>query len=346
MLNLADTDILDLVAGTMYNLGPPRFQQIAQELQNYEVMPRWLRKDKVVEDHGIGIQRAMMTKLAGAARHVGLAAQDDVDIADLMDKVQIPWRHAETHWAWERRELLMNRGKALVFKVIKPRRAGAMIDIVEELEGKAFSCPDVDDTLLPYGLPYWVVTNAVSGFTGAAPSGHTTVGGINPTTTPKWKNRAGTYSAITKPDFIRELRSCHRQTHWKSPVTIQDFRGVLGDRYRCYTDEATVSALEDVGESQNENLGRDIASMDGTIVFRKHPIIWVPQIDSTPAATNPFYMIDHSTFYPVVLAGDFLRESAPKMLTGIKHNVGVVFVDLTYNFVCVDRRRNTVLYKA
>jgi len=345
MPTLTDQEIKDLVAGTMHEMGPPRFQQVAQNLQEYEVMEKWLREDKVTVDNGIGIQRALMTKLAGAAKHLGLAEVDDVDITDLMDQINVPWRHADTYWAYERRELLMNRGKALIFKVIQPRRVGAMIDLAEELESKAWSCPAVDDKVLPMGVPYWVVTNATTGFNGGAPAGHTTVGGINPTTTPKWRNFTGTYGAVSKADMIKTLRKMHRKCRWRSPVTIQDFRGPVGEKYRCYTDEETLSNIEDVGEAQNENLGRDIASMDGTIVFRKHPIVWIPQLDETPPAANPFYMINHATFYPVVLEGDYLRETKPEK-KGDQHNVFVVFVDLSYNFICIDRRRNGVVYKA
>ncbi len=79
--------------------------------------------------------------------------------------------------------------------------------------------------------------------------------------------------------------------------------------------------------------------MDGTITFRKNPIIWVPKLDER--SDDPVYMLDHSTFYPVILRGDYLRESdairAPN-----QHNIYQVFTDLTYNYLCVDRRRNGV----
>ena len=109
-----------------------------------------------------------------------------------------------------------------------------------------------------------------------------------------------------------------------------------------YVNEDTMSSFEDLGEAQNENLGRDIASMDGQIIFRRVPIIWVPKLDED--TTDPVYMIDHSTFYPVVLKGDYLRESDPKE-SAEAHNAYSIHVDLTYNYVCLDRRRNAVLYK-
>ena len=117
--------------------------------------------------------------------------------------------------------------------------------------------------------------------------------------------------------------------------------------------------MEDIGEAQNENLGRDLASVeagagadigsvDMQLVFRRHPIIWVPQLDDTSvytAATNPVYAIDHSTFYPVVLKGDYLREGDAEKVPN-QHNVFRVFVDLSYNYMCIDRRRNALFATA
>ena len=71
-----------------------------------------------------------------------------------------------------------------------------------------------------------------------------------------------------------------------------------------------MSDIEDVGEAQNENLGRDIAPYGdnmAVLAFRGHPLLYVPQLDAD--TTNPFYGIDHSTFMPVCPQGDYLRET-------------------------------------
>jgi hypothetical protein len=349
---LSDSEILDLVTTTLRDLGPPRFQQIAQQLQDYEVMSKWLKGDKVQIDSGYGIQRTLMVGLAGSAAHVGLYETDDVDVKDLLTNMTVPWRHARTFWAFERREMLMNSGKALVTKLIEPRRAGATIDMAQELEDKAWAAPDASDTKYPYGIPYWITCNSTAGFNGTVSYGHTTKGGVNPTQFSAVKNYSGTYTTVSKSDLIKKLRTAKRKTGWKSPVSIQDYRGGKADQYRLYVNETTMSSFEDVGESQNENLGRDVASIDETIVFRKHPIIYVPKLDShsikttaNAAVTNPVYMVDHSTFFPVVLKGDFLRESDTMIVPG-QHNVYTTFTDLTYNFICIDCRRQAVLYVA
>ncbi len=361
MAALTADDIVDLVAGTLRDLGPNKFSQIAQDLQHYEVMGKWLKKDKIVFDDGRGIQRNLMSRLSNQAAHVGLTDTDSADIPDLMDQLNIPWRHAQTKWAFiYQTDILMNRGKSLIFNVIKPRRADAMISLAKELEAKAWSIPAVDNKTEPYGVPYWIVYNATTGFTGGYPGSHTTIAGVDLTDSPNFKNYSANYAAVTKADLIKKMRTGHRKLGWMSPVTIEDYRGSQGQKLRIYTDEATVTKFEDLGEAQNENLGRDLASMqaggrsgdvkemDGQITFRKIPIVWIPQLDDTAvytAATSPVYMIDHSTFYPVCLKGDYLREQKPEKAPN-QHNVFRVFVDLSYNYLCVDRRRNAIFATA
>jgi hypothetical protein len=333
-------NVRDLVAATLRDLGRLHFQQVAQTIQHYEVFSKWFKEDKVQIDSGIGIQRTLMTSLSRRASHVGLFEETQISIPDLMRQLQIPWRFAQTHWAWEYREILMNRGQALIFNVIKPRRADAMISLAEELEEKAWSAPTVDQTHLPYGIPYWVVKNNTEGFNGGLPTDHTTVAGINLDQNPTFKNYTNSYSVVSKSDLIPKMRTAKRKTKFISPVTVDDYTNGPGEQYRIYVNEQTMTELENVGESQNENLGRDLAYAFNNLVFRNHPIIWIPQLDSD--TDNPIYGIDHSKFYPVVLEGDFLRESEP-MQDPRQHNVYQVFVDLTYNYLCVDRRSQWVI---
>ena len=343
MATLTAQDITDLVRGTLRELGPMRFQQIAQSLPFYEVFSKWFKKDKVGWDNGIGIQRTLMARLDNAAaRHVGFAETDQVNLIDVLEQMTVDWRHATTSWGLiYQTDILMNRGKSRIFDIVKARRAAALLGLVEELEARAWaSPPDSTDKKLPYGIKYWLVYNTTTGFSGGAPSGHTTVGGINPASVTTFKNWSQKYAVVSKADVIKKMRTAFRNCRFISPVPVQDYRGGLTERYRIYVNESTLSSFEDVGESQNENLGKDVASMDGQIVFKKTPIVWVPTLDAQ--TENPIYGVDHSTFYPVVLVGDYLREGDPIPVPG-QHNCYLVNADLTYNFLCVDRRRNFVL---
>jgi hypothetical protein len=359
-------EVADLVSSILPDLDRMSWEQIAQELQDYEMMSHWLKDDKVTFNDGIAIRKNLLTKLSGqAASHTGMTDIDDVDIPDLMDDMQVPWRHAQTKWAYHyQTDILMNRGKSSINDTVKPRRHGALLELADELEQKAWQVPSVSDKLNPYGLPYWIVFNAVTGFTGGYPVGpdsvaHTNIAGLSLTESPKFKNYSAQYATVGKTDLLPKMRTAIRKTAFKSPVTNGDMSTPRGKDRRYYCDEATCSAFEEVGEAQNENLGRDLApysagsgrggvtEVDGALTFKKHPIVYVPQLDDTSvftAATSPIYQIDHAVFYPVCLKGDYLRETGPFMAPN-QHNMYRVFLDLTYNILCVNRRRCAVFAK-
>jgi len=344
MAQLRSPDIADLVTATLDDLGPLNFENIAQPLQDYEVVPKWFKKEKVMIQDGKGIQRNLLNKLSGAAKHVGLYDTAKANVPEILKQVRVDWVYAETSWAFEyRSDILQNRRGSAIVNTIEARRADAMIDLVDEIEERSWNSPSSTDTVDPYGVPYWIVKNPTTGFTGGAPTGHTTVGGVSLTTSPNFKNYSSTYGgALSKDDGIRDLRTAHRKIRFKSPVTIPEYRGNKGESYRLYMNETSIQEMEDLGESQNDNLGKDLASMDGQMVFKGHPCVWVPYLDTD--TDNPIYMLNHRTFYPAILRGDNLREMEP-MRAPQQPNLFECFVYLTYNFICINRRANAVIYK-
>lgn len=360
-------EVADLVASILPHLGKMSFEQIAQNLQDYPVMRHWLRKDKIMFDDGIAVRSNLLAQTGGHAAHVGLMDLDDVNIPDLMDDIQVPWRFAVTKWAYEfRSDILMNSGESSINNLVKARRVASMIDLAAELEGKAWQCPTTTDKTNPYGVPYWIVFVAgAAGFNGGYPTGPdlvpwTNIGGLNLAETPNFKNYTAQYTNVSKTDLIKLMRTGLRRTGFMSPVTADDLSTPRGNDRRYYINEVTCSAFEDIGESQNENLGRDLApytagngggsdvmNFGGALSFKKHPLIWIPQLDDPntfTAATDPVYQIDHGVFAPICLKGNFLRETKPAQSPN-QHNVWRSFVDLAYNFICKNRRRCAVYAK-
>ena len=340
---IRDVDIADMLATTLYNLGEGRFYQIAQELQEYEFMGNILTKRGGVRviNSGLGIEETLMHSIGGRSRWVGLFDEDTYDFKDLLKKMQVQWCRLTDSMAFERRMTLENRGKARVNNVVKPQRHAMMLRYAATLEEAFFGVPDATSDLVMWGLKYWIVKNSTTGFNGGYASGFTRIGNINLTEVPNFKNYTVTYTSVTKADLIKKLRTAHRKTKWKSPVTKAQFRGDTGQQRVLYMNEVTLSNMEDLGEAQNENLGRDLASFDDEIVFKRHPLRWVPELDDDSAF--PVYMIDKATFFPFVLKGDYLRmgdvHRAP-----LRHNTFVSEVDLSINTICVNRRNNAVAY--
>lgn len=333
-------DMADMLVGTLRELGPPKFSQIAQRLTEYEVMGRWLKEDRVLFESGYGIRRTLLAKTQEVAEFTGLHGTITPNQTDHLATMKVDWVHPQTHWVYERREKLMNTGQSMINDIIKPRRFNAMLSMAEILETSAWASPAADTYLEPFGIPHWIVKNNSTGHNGGLPGSWSTVANVNLTTYPKFKNYTGQYTDLTKADAIAMLRTAHRMTAFKSPVDIPEYRGARGSRYRIYVNEATISQMETIGEQQNENLGRDLAPYDGSITFKRHPIRYIAQLDAD--TTNPIYFIDHESFHPVVLKGDYLYEHRPVQGAN-QPNTWYIVVDLSFNFICIDRRRNAVL---
>jgi len=341
---LTDAAIADMLTTTLHDLGRGRFYQIAQEMAEYYVMPRLLREGNIrMQTSGIGIKETLMTNIGGESRWVGLNDTDVYNWEDILTQLTVVWCRLNDNMMWERRQLLENRGEARVNDVIKPQRVAMMLRIAKSLESGFFGAPDASDTKKPWGLNYWIVKNATTGFNGGLPSGFSTVGGVNITTYPTFKNYTAQYTSVSKSDLIKKMRTGHRATNWRSPYKTSQMESEFGARRQIFMNEETISSFEDIGEAQNENLGRDVASMDDRIAFKRHPLIYIEYLDDD--TTDPVYMTDIETIKPIVLKGDYLRESDAHSLVPLKHNTFAVDVDLSVNFVCVNRRANAVFSK-
>jgi hypothetical protein len=340
-------DISDALIATLRHLDRLSFTQIAQPIQNYEIMGNWLRKNKVMIDDGAGISRQLMTKTGAVARHVGLFEEDDVNFTDHLVDLTVNWRHLETAWPFDVKEKLMNRGKSLIQRIVEPRRVGALIDMAEELETQAWKVPATGDDKFPFGIPYYVCVDTANpggtGFNGALPGSHTAVAGVDPTTHTNYKNYQDQYTNITETDALSKMRKAAILMKWKSPVSSSQFRGEMGRNMRIYTGIDEVLALADLATARNDRMGFILGTEDNQTTFLRHPIVFVPQIDETDfgGPTAAIYMINHSDFNPVVLKGDFLRETVRP--SGLAHDVVHVFTNLTYNFICLNRRTQAVL---
>lgn len=338
------TNFADMVAGTLNAFGPiDVISQIAQQKQRYEVLSKWFRQDRVMEGSGLQVQRSVMVSDSGAARHVQPTEEDNVNIADLMKTVKVDWVHAETSWAVVYQHTLMNRAPSEIFDAIQVQRTGSMLSLYDEMENKMWgAAPASGNTTDPCNVKYWVTNTGAGtpGFNGTYAAGaSSTPGTIDPATYTNWRNYNGLYTTVSKADLIKKMRDAHYYIQFISPLNAKESMGSIGEDCRVYAGRPTVSSMEDVGESQNENLGRDIASIDGwSLLFRGCPFISVSALDAD--TTNPIFMLNHKHFNVHVLKGDYLRESrntAPR-----QHNIEEYFVDLTYNCTCDNRRAQAV----
>lgn len=329
-------NIADLVALTLRELGKNKWTDISYDLQEHVALPKLLKKNKVGFSSGYGFQFNVNVTSSGAARMTGLYETDEVGVNDTVIHGDVPWRHLTTNYAFDEREIKMNRSPARIVELVKLRRANSMIDLAKLLEDQFWGKPtDSSDTESLFGVAYWIVKSATEGFNGTNPSGFTAgAANISSTTYPNWANWTGDYASVTQDDLITKLRKASTYTKFLSPVSTPSYN--TGDRYGYYTNYDVLAPMERLLASQNENLGNDLASKDGQALFRRNPITWVPKLDAD--TTDPVYGINWGVFGFVFLEGEYMDETGP-IKSPKQHKVLEVHTDLTVNIVCRDRRR-------
>lgn len=344
-------DDLDLITTSLNDLGRLKMTDVMTTYQRTVVLKRLVNKSKMSFDSGPNAQFNLITDENHSARFVGLGAIDVVNANNTQATGYVPWRHITWNWMFERREKVMNSGASKIVDLIQARRIAAMASAIVRFEQSFWRIPLTTDTVSPYGLPYYVVksataTTTLDGFNGGVPvdsggTSYSTCANVSATLTTagKWANYATGYSAVSKPDLVRKMRRAHVYTDFEPIVDeINDYN--TGEDLAIYTNYAVVQTLEEILESQNENLGKDIASMDGDTTFRRVPVKAIKELDLD--TTNPVYGVNWGVFHTMGLRGEWMNETViPKKSD--QHTVAVTHTDCSLNWICHDRRRLWVI---
>ena len=350
--SLTVTQLSDLLQTTEFKLGSPKFSQIIQKETFYEIGDRYVNRKTEDMHYGRGdrIKEFVQIKQGtNTVQEVDLFEDDSVTIPNTMDELIVDWKHRTVPIAWERRELLMNKGKERLVDLIVTRRSNMMIHMIEKFEAEFFGAPlsSSNDKKI-FGVPFWVLFNATNGFTGANPATHSGgAGGLDTDTYSNWKNYSRTYTNVTEDDLIDHMIITSDDIGFESPISIQDARVGRGKRQRFYTTQTVKRGLAKIGRNRNDNLGVEIAKFEGDMVFNRIPVKGLPILEnatnwSLPVPAAPVYCLNMDTFYPVWLEGDYIKQS-DIIRHPTKHNTLIQWYDCTYNMVCNNRRMNAVI---
>jgi len=345
MSGLAFTDIDDAVLITQENLVKRgAFTDLQTDLQDH-VAVRELWKNRVKKFAG-GDYWDWFAQVDHnySARAVGLWETDGSSITDTMRRGRVEVRFVNAHYLYELREPEFQRGGHEIVDLVKTRYVAMMVSFFEKVEGYLWSKPATSsDTKTPYGVEYWVIKNSTEGFNAENPSGFSAGrGGIDSTATgnARWANWSDDYEEVEKEDLIRKMRKGHRQTKFRSPVSHAT--PDLGNmRNGIYTNDTVIGLMEEVLEQQNMNLGNDLASKDGRVMFKSTPITYVPYLDND--TENPVYLLDWKVMAVGVMDGWENRLTKPYMVSN-KHAVRRVDLDVSMQMICTDLRKQAVFY--
>lgn len=346
---LEASDIPDLVASTLKDLGRMKLTDLSQDIQHYRAFNSIMRDGRVESQSGYEIQINVLTEMASNARFKGLYQTDpNANQVNGLTNGTVPWRYADFYWCWDENEIDINSGEARILDYVRVKRHMALMGWADFIEDWFWTTPPTSsDTTTPYNLRYWItkdVTTAgadgVAGsgsHSGAAPSGHTTVGGINPSTYSQWKNYTYKYTDVTEDDLIARMRSMTRRINFEPPMGVNHPSHTSSPRYVHYVPESVLNSMERLAETRNDNLGFDFAVKGPT--YARAPLVWAPKLDAD--SDKPIYTIDYGAFKVVYFGGKWMKERRA-MNTATQHQVWVVWVDSRFNLICYDRRRLAV----
>ena len=280
-----------------------------------------------------------------SARAVELYETDGSQILDTMIKGTVEPRHINANYLYDQREPAFQRGGVSIVDLIQTRYTAMMVSLYEYLEAVLWTTPvDSTDKVTPYGVAFWVTRSASEGFYGlgnptAFPAGRAN---ILTSAQPRWANWTSQYVTVSTEDLIRRMRRMYRKIQFRSVVSHAE-PDLGGTKNGIYCNDTTIGLLEELLETQDMNLGTDLASRDGRTVFKSTPVVYAPYLDTD--AQNPVYMLDWKYLAIGVLEGWENQLTAPYMVPG-KHLVRRVDLDATLQMVCVNLRRQGVIATA
>lgn len=327
-----------------------------------------MNSEKATYSSGTSIQYQVATSNSGAAKNVGLYETDSVNVADVTTHANVPWRHTTTNYAFDRREISMNREPARLFDLVRLRRGDAITSLAEKFEDNLWGAPvSSSDVTTPWGVNYWFpagsgvnVSGAADGFNGDDPNGFNDTAGISRSSVGRWQHWVGgfdkTEDAVgeTNQSFVQAMRKAMTFCKFMPPANLPSYSTAY--RYGIYTNYAVIARAEELLRDQNDTLGMDIAATDGKLLFRGIPFQWVPWLDPESGGNRynddegadvsdkwPIIGLDWGTISLSFLAGEDMREYVDRAVSG-QHNVTQVHMDTTYNMCVKDPRRCFVLH--
>ncbi len=337
MASMTIANFADLVELQIRDYIKPQYTSLLTDLQDHPAAKSLLNKnrmDRQGSPEGIFWKADMGTD--SSYRHIDATTPDEAFIKNSFVGLTAPWRKVETKYAFIQEEMDFNMGPNQIVDLVKSRERRCDFDFIEGLERDFWGFPSAGDARAFRSLPYWITKNATQGFNGGIPSGYSDVGGISPTTYPRWNNYTFQYTNITIDDLISKLRDMADETSFKPPITgVPDLGAVSGPAKAYYTTRLVRKGFADAADARNENLGPDVATMDSKVMFRNAMIEWVPVLDAD--TTAPIYQIPWDVFKMFIKSGWWRKYTMLKPYPGQRNQVAV-FYDYYFNFVCFNRR--------
>lgn len=265
------------------------------------------------------------------------------------------WRFAHDVWVYTDQEIELNKQGAQfeqIYDLMESKRKGCKNSTFIGMEQALWttasnSTMEASGGTRPYSIRAYVTED------GLAPSGFTTVAGVNPTTYSRWRNQVSTYTAANiNTELIPAFDDQIRKVNFQAPDTMQRYYAdTRFQKFKILTDINGDKKYAGLTRDANDRLTgdqRDLGYVNqGANVFRGIPVQYVKEMDNIGyAATQPrFFWINSDYLYPVFHGKAYFRE-LPPMNSPSQPYTWVVHTDTWYQIVCTSRQRHGIIVPA
>jgi len=345
-----DDAVFDFVRAVYPKLIKKDFALLCQTYTDY-VVAKWFSGD-VKQMTGSQASWNVVYRKGTSAKHSRMGEKDTVSIQNVSKRGHAQWCHFGFNYSWLRQELLMvqNDPDALI-DLLGSRRASEQVGALDDLEAKGWGAPtdSTDAEEIPMGIPFWVQkkltggTYPTGGFEGGDPSGFTGgAGGLDVSSYPNAQNYTAVFSAWTDEDCIDKLQRAMFKMKYKRPAILnKDIKAEDYSKTKLFVGLDTKLQILNIAKSNQDSLGWDLGVGADEMRFYRHTLDYAPILDSD--TDYPIYLLDMNTIFPIVLKGDKFHET--EVRNSQSHDYFTIHNDLTYQYVCSNRRHNGVICK-
>ena len=351
MASLNLDGLRDFVEATLKKYKRKAWVDISLPLQMYYFSKR-LFKDKTKKPEMSGPQCEWKLRIAnqGNFKVTGLFAVDTTNRINVLTHADQPWAMTTTNYIYDLKEPAFQGGPETIIRYMDVNEQGLMNDFFAGMETLVWTAPNsVSQNPRPLsGIPFWLQKSATTGFNGGDPTGFPAgAGGISVANYPNWSNYTAAYSQVSRDDAVEKIINAMDFCYFEAPVDFAQLAGGQPD-WGLYTTHPFLATCRKILQSQNDDLGDDVAAHSGKVYIRGTPVDWVPALNNSqsPAydSSNPVYGVNWRTFEYMYQAG-WSQVKHPPFRVANQHTVYMRCMDDTGQLICYDRRQNFVVYQ-
>lgn len=290
---------------------------------------------------------------------------DDMDIqnVDNLVSIEVDWRFIADHYSYTEQEVTLNSGDPQTYykNLLKSKRQACHTSLYNKMEDALWAAPsnagmESSDGKVPYSIPAFITKD------GLAPTGFTTLEGLNPTTESGWRNQTETYDHTNPTDttsgLVRAMDRMWHKVRFISPAAgggNQYFESDMLQKMAIFTNLDGITLLQTLTRDANDRLtpANNLGWVAGNIAYAGLPIEYISTLDTAlvdngsaiPSGQPFYYYVNLNYLYPIFHTEKYMTEKDPMQHPRQPFSY-VVWKTTYYNIFMQSRRRQGLISAA